>query len=160
MLPLVSNTLTAIQNQIGMPLPTLSLAAASASVRSCPRRWPRSRRMRRLTSTTPVTIQTSVTANPVTTADGSATGNTVAANLSLAANYAGGNNQVAVGTGASITAPAITLTAGGPGAQTLTAKALAGAGSRPSVAAAVALNAGDPTAPNTVQVTVASWLAA
>ena len=91
-----------------------------------------------------MTIQTSVTANPVTTADGSATGNTVAADLSLAANYAGGNNQVAVGNGASITAPAITLTAGGPGAQTLTAKASAGAGSWPASRAAVALNAGCP----------------
>ena len=85
-----------------------------------------------------------------------ASGNAIAAHLSLAANYAGGNNQVAVGKGASITAPSITLTAGGPGRRALTAKAFGGAGSLASAAASVALNAGDPAAPNTVQVTVAS----
>ncbi len=152
--PEVENTLTALQNQIGVPLPTLSLAAAVGVSAILPQTLAEIAASAALTSATAVTVQTSVTSNPVTTADGSATGNTVAAHLSVAANYNGGNNQVEVGSGASITAPAITLAAGGPGAQTLTAKAFAGAGAVAGVAASVAVNAGSPTAPNTVQVTI------
>ncbi len=155
-LPLVGDTLAAIQNATGLAPPPLSAAAALAVSGVLPQTLAQLGANAALTSATPVTIQTNVTANPITTADGSATGNTVAAHLSLAANYAGGNNQVAVGNGASITAPSIALTAGGPGTQALTAKADAGAGSIVSATAAVAINAGNPNAPNAVQVTVGS----
>jgi hypothetical protein len=153
-LPPIVATLTAIQNKLGVPIPSLSLAAAVGVSAVLPQTLAEVGANAALTSATAVTVQTNVTANPITTADGSATGSTVAADLALAANYAGGNDQVAVDNGASIMAPAITLNAGGPGPQALTAKAFAGEGLVASAAAAVALNAGDPAAPNTVQVTV------
>jgi hypothetical protein len=111
-LPLVGSTLAAIQNQTGLAPPPLSAAAALGVSGVLPQTLAQLGANAVLTSATPVTIQTNVTANPVTTADGSATGNTVAAHLSLAANYAGGNNQVAVGKGASITAPSRSPPAG------------------------------------------------
>jgi hypothetical protein len=154
-LPLVGDTLSAIQAQVGTPMPALSASAAVAVGAVLPQTLAQLGANAALTSATPVTIQTNVTANPTTTADGGATTSAAAAHLSLAANYAGGNNQVAVGGGASISAPSITMTAGGPGAQSLSATASAGTGSPIAAAASVALNAGDPQAPNAVQVTVA-----
>jgi hypothetical protein len=153
-LPVVGDTLTAIQDKLGVPLPSLSLAAAVGVSAVLPQTLAEVAANAALTSTTAVTVQTDVTANPLATADGSATGSTIAADLALAANYAGGNNQVAVGNNAAITAPAITLSAGGLAPQTLTAKASAGGGLIGSAAASVALNAGAPFDPNAVQVTV------
>ena len=63
-LPLVSSTLTAIQNQTGLPLTSLSLAADVAVSAVLPQTLAQIEANTALTSTTPVTIQTSVTANP------------------------------------------------------------------------------------------------